>query len=153
MKHEIIERAWALDEKTLETVWEKLCRRETFVDGQIFPYRVEFVAKQQRGRFAPGELNIHHGPLLSVHGAIGDVTEDYRDLRYFFGSYVLSFRWVRPTRLQFFKGPGLLRLQLDAYVAPWFAPFWRLGNSIFWRFFGISFLWKKKPIKNPTKTS
>ena len=114
--------------------------RETFVDGQIFPYKVEFDSESQRGALAEDELNIHHGPLLIVHGKIDEVRSDYRSLEYFFASYVISFRLVRPKILEFYRVEGGLRLRLSSYFSPWFETFWNLGNRIFWTFFGINSL-------------
>lgn len=111
-----------------------------FVDGQIPPYKVEFDADSQSGSFKEEELNIHHGPLLSVHGAIGKVTNDYRDLKYFYGSSVLSFRLIRPTRLEFFRKDDTIELKLHSYVRSWLGPFWEFGNTIFWKIFGVTFL-------------
>jgi hypothetical protein len=124
----------------LDKVWSNLQRRETFVKGQIFPYRVEFDSEYQEGFFREGELNIHHGPFLSVHGAIGDITGSHRDLRYFYGSYILSFRLVRPIRLEFFKKADGINLQVTCLIKPWFKKPWEFLNSIFWKFFRINFL-------------
>ena len=121
----------------LDKFWEKLNFRETFVDAQIFPYKVEFASGLKKGTFQAGELNIHHGPLLSVHGSIGQVSENYRDLNYFYGSYALSFRLVRPTRLEFFKEDDGIRVKLHSFVKPWFTPLWSFGNNFFWRFFNV----------------
>jgi hypothetical protein len=108
------ERYFPIRKEKLDQIWQSLNLRESFVKGQLFPYRVEFDAPTQEGPFQSGELNIHHGPLLSAHGQIGEVTPNYRDLQYFYGSYVLSFRWIRPL--------------------------WNTGNEIFWKFLGITFL-------------
>jgi hypothetical protein len=126
----------------LEEVWYKLNCRETFVDGQIFPYKVEFDAPSQKGPFAKGELNIHHGPLLSVHGKIGTVNDSYRSLDYFYGSYFLSFRIIRPVKLEFVKEADAIRLSIMTYVHPKANIIWNLGNKIFWKYFGIGFLLK-----------
>lgn len=129
------EREFTYPESKIDAVWERLQRRETFTKNQLFPYRVEFVADSQEGAFVPGELNIHHGPLLSVHGKIGDVTASYRSLDYHYGSYVLSFRLVRPIALEFFRNGPCLKLRLRAQVRPWFRPLWRLGNYLLWSSF------------------
>jgi len=123
-----------------ETIFDNLQKRETFVKGQIPPYKVEFDSELQTGTFKEGELNIHHGPLLSVHGIIGEINESYRDLKYFYGSYILSFRLIRPVRLEFFKEEEGIRLKVTCLVKPWFIRPWVLLNKIFWKFFGISFL-------------
>ncbi len=136
----LVEKVFPVDKLKLDKAWEALQRRETFVNSQIPPYKVEFDADQQSGPFNVGELNIHHGPFLSVHGRIGDISANYRDLEYFYGSYVLSFRWIRPVRLQFFREDDGIRMRLKAYVSPWMRAFWLIGNSVFWSFFGINFI-------------
>ena len=133
----IYEKKIKVDPSKLNEFWEKLNLRETFIDAQFFPYKVEFATGLKSGCFQTGELNIHHGPFLSVHGSIGKVSENYRDLNYFYGSYALSFRLVRPTRLEFFKEDDGIRLKLHAFIKPWFAPFWRMGNNFFWLFFNV----------------
>lgn len=144
MKENRVEQFFKVSDDKLDEVWRRLNCRETFVDGQIFPYKVEFDSQSQRGPFSEGELNIHHGPMLSVHGKIGEVRSDYRSLEYFYGSYVLSFRLVRPRLLEFHRVDGGLRLKLNSHVATWFEPFWNLGNRWFWKYFGISFLIKEQ---------
>ena len=133
------EREFTFSEEQMPFIWEKLQRRETFTQGQIYPYRVEFAASSQEGEFSPGELNIHHGPFLSVHGAIGKVTTSYRSLDYFYGSYVVSFRLVRPVQLEFFREGPKLKLKLKSYIRPWFRPIWRLLNYFLWSGFKLSF--------------
>lgn len=119
-------------------VWTWLNDPATFTEGQVWPYRVEFVD----GGFEPGVLNVHHGPLLNFAGVIGEVrppTPDaagYRDLPYFYGSYAISPRLIRPTRLQFWvektAGGTAVTLQVDSLVRPWFGWYWTLAQSIFW---------------------
>ncbi|NQZ02642.1 MAG: hypothetical protein HRT45_18425 [Bdellovibrionales bacterium] len=139
-REDVFERSFKAKPGKIEKVWSNLNRRETFVKGQLFPYRVEFDAAEQSGPFAEGELNIHHGPLLSVHGAIGKITDQYRGLEYFYGSYVLSFRLIRPVRLEFERDGEVIKLRLTTYVRPWVRPLWRGLNAVFWGFFGITFL-------------
>ena len=72
-------------------VWAWLNDPATFVEGPVWPFRVEFVD----GGFEPGVLNVHHGPFLNAAGAIGEVRGPgerpaYRDLKYFYGSYAIS---------------------------------------------------------------
>lgn len=134
------EQSFNLSDDKLNEVWQKLQRRETFVKGQIPPYQVEFETGLKEGNFKTGELNIHHGPLLSVHGAIGEINDHYRGLNYFYGSYVLSFRLVRPVKLEFYKESSGIKLKIHCYIAPWFKSPWEFGNRVFWKFFGISFL-------------
>ncbi len=121
-----------------ERVWAWLNDPATFVEGQVWPFRVEFVG----GGFEPGVLNTHHGPLMSFAGAIGEVRGPeeggaaYRDLRYFYGSYAISPRLVRPTRLQFWAGdagPGTrVTLQVDSLVRDFFSGPWTLIQKVFW---------------------
>ncbi len=132
------EREFTFSEDKMSSIWKKLQKRETFTKGQIYPYRVEFAASSQVGEFSPGELNIHHGPFLSVHGAIGEVTSSYRSLDYFYGSYVVSFRLVRPVQLEFFREGPKLKLKLKSYIRPWFRPVWRLLNHLLWLGFRLS---------------
>ena len=121
----------------IERVWAWLNDPATFVEGQVWPYRVEFVD----GGFEPGVLNVHHGPFLNVAGAIGEVRGPgerpaYRDLKYFYGSYALSPRLARPTRLQFWAEEGgegtVVTLRLDALVRRPFVRTWDLGQRTFW---------------------
>ncbi len=128
-------RSFEYSENELDLVWKKLQLRETFTKGQIFPYEVKFASGLQEGEFYPYELNIHHGPLLSLHGAIGEVTPNYRSLDYFYGSYVLSFRLVRPVKLEFFRESTILKLKIKTYVRPWFNSIWHLGNIVSWSIF------------------
>ena len=123
----------------LDRVWGWLEDPATFVDGQVFPYRVEFVspAPDTLPGFAVGGLNIHHGPFLHLPGVLTEIREqEYRELRYFYGSYVLSPRLVRPTRLEFWVAeaePGTrVRLALSSYVRDAFAPIWERGQRWFW---------------------
>jgi hypothetical protein len=121
-----------------EEFWRRLNLRETFTRGQLFPYRVEFMAEQQSGPFKDGELNIHHGPLLSAHGRIDGLTPTHRGLCYYFGAYALSFRLIRLVRLDFYREEAGIRVRFRAYVAPWFQPFWGLSNRIFWLSFRLA---------------
>lgn len=120
-----------------DQVWAWLNDPATFTKGQIWPFRVEFVD----GGFEPGVLNVHHGPFLNLAGAIGEVRgverdDAYRDLKYFYGSYAISPRLVRPTRLQFWaeesNGGTLVRLRLDSLVRRWFGRTWGRLQSHFW---------------------
>ncbi|MBC7715129.1 MAG: hypothetical protein H7177_17420 [Rhizobacter sp.] len=135
----IFEMSWDFPQDKCQKAWDKLQLRETFVKGQIPPFKVEFVAPDQFGPFAECELNIHHGPLLSVHGAVGVINSNYRDLQYFYGSYVLSFRLVRPTRLEFFRTNNTIKVRLTSYVKPNFKFIWQAALKFFWGTFGITF--------------
>ena len=132
------QRDFHFSQEKMASVWKRLQRRETFTKGQLFPYRVEFDASSQTGEFSPGELNIHHGPFLSVHGAIGEVTDNYRSLDYFYGSYVFSFRLIRPVKLEFFCDGGTLTVKLRVFVRPWLRALWRFFNLFLWTGFRFS---------------
>lgn len=140
LNEDLFEIDFQLDNEKKNRVWDKLQRRETFVKGQIPPYRVEFETGFSEGDFIEREKNIHHGPFLSVHGEIGKISEDYRGLHYYYGSYVLSFRLIRPVLLEFYKTDVGIKMKLHSYVHPNFQAIWKFGNSIFWKKFGISFL-------------
>jgi hypothetical protein len=140
LKEDLFEIDFHLDNEKKKRVWDKLQKRETFIKGQIPPYRVEFETGLCEGDFREGEKNIHHGPFLSVHGEIGKISEEYRGLYYYYGSYVLSFRLIRPVLLEFYKTKTGIKMKLHSYVHPYFHSIWRFGNNIFWKRFGISFL-------------
>lgn len=137
-------KSWLIPQSK-EAIWAWLNRPETFTESQIPPYRVEFVAAgpEEPVGFYEGGLNIHHGPLLLASGQLGEIREkEYRDLQYFYGSYVISLRLVRPTRLQFWlkeisHNQTEVTVQLDASVKQWFLPSWKLGSKVFWGFFGF----------------
>lgn len=136
----VFEYAFTKKQTKIDKVWNRLQLRETFVKSQLFPYKVQFDSPTQKGPFEEGELNIHHGPLMSLHGAIGEVSENYRDLAYHYGSYVLTFRWIRPTRLEFFKKDNQIRVRLTFYVRPWIKPLWHGFNWLFWRLFALTLI-------------
>ena len=129
---------WKLSKGATNKIWERLQRRETFTKGQIPPYQVEFESGKNEGKFEPGELNIHHGPFLSAHGIIGDVTQSYRDLKYSYGSYAISYRLVRPVRLEFWKLETGIELKFTCQVNKLFYYPWHFLSEFFWRQFGWS---------------
>lgn len=147
LKHHCFKHNWIL-KKPLEQIWKTLNSMETFSKGQVFPYRVEFTAYEKEASFSSGVWTNHHGPFLNACGQIGDIKAmEYRDLHYNYGSYVLSFRLIRPVRLQFFfkahpEGTQL-SVQFDCYVAPFLYGFWHLLMKIFWSGFGPSIERKK----------
>ena len=139
LQDHVFEMSWSFSSENCQRAWDKLQLRETFVKGQMPPYKVEFDSESQAGAFKTGELNIHHGPLLSVYGVVGEINNNYRDLNYFYGSYVLSFRFIRPTRLEFFKTETTIKVRLSSYVSPMMKPIWNAGLKIFWGLFGVAF--------------
>lgn len=118
----------------VEEVWDWLNDPETFVKGQVWPWRVEFIG----GGMEPGVLCNHHGPFMSFPGVIGEVRAPaYRDLEYLYGAYALSPRLVRPTRLQFWTrarrdGGTDVRLAIDCLVHRRFTGIWSRLQRFFW---------------------
>jgi len=146
-------------EKTFETkykeeqVWAWLNDPATFTKSQVFPYRVEFLLKPQEDKyFREGVLNTHHGPLLSLAGEIGQVNDHYRDLQYYYGSYVISFRLIRPYRLEFLskrlESETHVTVRLSTFVHPGFYKIWNWAQGIFWSRFGN---WMNRSIKKRVK--
>ena len=120
-----------------DAVWEWVNDPRTFTDSQVWPWRVEFVD----GGMETGVLNIHHGPLMSFAGVVGEMRRPaYRDLRYLYGSYALSLRWIRPTRLEFLieePGPGRtrVRMRLESLVRPGLHGVWTTLLRLYWALF------------------
>ena len=138
---DVFETSFSMSKKRCLKMWQKLQLRETFVKSQLFPYKVEFDSESQKGAFLEGELNTHHGPGISLHGAIGKVDESYRDLKYFYGSYVLTFRLIRVKRLEFFKDSDeQIRIRLTTYTRSWFKFIWNRSNYVFWKMFNLTFI-------------
>lgn len=131
-----------------DNVWKWLNDPATFTKHQIWPYKVEFIRSEHHTNdFQEGVHNTHHGPFISFTGVMGEVKQGYRDLQYYYGSYFLSMRAIRPYRLQFWSEPSLngtkVTLQLDSYVAPRFYKFWNWSQGIFWKRFEK---WMKKSV-------
>ncbi|MEL6795843.1 MAG: hypothetical protein AAFO89_03375 [Planctomycetota bacterium] len=137
------EREWLVAASRRST-WRWLNDPETFT-RQIWPYKVEFLEGSGEGGasgFAPGVLNAHHGPLLNAAGVITcvDHGEDgdgrYRELLYFYGSFVLGMRCVRPRRLAFWirdRGEGCaVKVRLESSVSPIMHAPWSVLNRAFW---------------------
>ncbi len=133
-----------------ERVWAWLNDPGTFT-RQVWPYRVEFVD----GGFEEGVLNVHHGPFLCVAGMMTEVDAGpdglgrYRELRYFYGSHVVSLRAVRPLSLEFWvedAGEGATRItgRLDSLVRPWARGAWGLIQRTFWPSFRF---WIRREVK------
>lgn len=139
--------------RTRSAVWSWLCDPSTFTDGQIPPFRVEFLTNSAgETGFAEGVYNAHVGPFMSFAGVLGVIEpERYRDLQYFYGSYALSHALFRPTRLQFWledgtaEGTTVMRLQLDTDVRRRAERAWVMSMKLFWRRFGS---WCERDIPN-----
>ncbi|MEM1166201.1 MAG: hypothetical protein AAGI30_07905 [Planctomycetota bacterium] len=148
------------------SLWTWLSTPETFT-RQLWPFWVEFVAGSGvngASGFAPGVLNVHHGPLLHAAGILTrvDTLDDppplTRDLHYFYGSSMLTMKLVRPILLRFGAGPAgdqacILTLRVECDVRPWIAGFWTRAQSLFWSAFFRSALAgaKRVPVRSPTE--
>jgi hypothetical protein len=139
----VYEHSWEIN-RPRSAVWAWLCDPSTFVDGQIPPFRVEFLTNPagQTG-FAEGVYNAHVGPFMSFSGVLGMIEpERYRDLQYFYGSYAVSHALFRPTRLQFWVTDGaepdttVLELRVDADVRRRAQKLWTQAMALFWGRFG-----------------
>ncbi|NNE74864.1 MAG: hypothetical protein HKN26_14465 [Acidimicrobiales bacterium] len=151
VRHEY-QRRWEIG-RARSAVWQWLCDPSTFTDGQIPPFRVEFLtnAAGETG-FAEGVYNAHVGPFMSFSGVLGEIEpERYRDLQYFYGSYAISHALFRPTRLQFWledgnaRGTTMMQLQLTADVRRRAERVWVKSMDLFWRRFGR---WCERDIPN-----
>jgi hypothetical protein len=150
--HDVYEHRWEIDRPRAD-VWAWLCDPATFTDGQIPPFRVEFLQNTAgESGFATGVYNAHVGPFMSFSGVLGEIEpESYRDLQYFYGSYAVSHALFRPTRLQFWLddggriGTSVLRLRLDTFVRSRALGAWHRLMGVFWKRFGR---WAEKAIPN-----
>jgi hypothetical protein len=149
--HDVYEHVWII-ERPRAQVWAWLSDPGTFTDGQIPPWRVEFLTNEAgETGFAEGVYNTHTGPFINFAGVLGEIRhEEYRDLQYFYGSYALSFALFRPTRLQFWvedtdDGGTRLTLQLDTFVRRRARRMWTRLMRIFWKRFGS---WCERAIPN-----
>ncbi len=148
----VYEHRWEIG-RPRSAVWSWLCDPATFVDGQIPPFRVEFLTNPAGASgFAEGVYNAHVGPFMSFSGVLGRIEpERYRDLQYFYGSYAISHALFRPTRLQFWvddgaaEGTTVMRLQLDTDVRRRAERTWVKAMGMFWRRFGS---WCERGIPN-----
>lgn len=126
-----------------QQVWDYLNCMKTFIDGQIWPYKVEFEdPKGGAPSFNEGMHNNHFGPFLNFAGVLGKIEEPtYRDLNYNYGAYFLGFRFIRPTRLQFWfeetETGTIVKLQVDSLARKGFGYFWSLTQRVFWASFPI----------------
>jgi hypothetical protein len=124
--------------------WNWLNNPDTFIKGQLFPYKVEFVSDDNSltAEFRKGVFNNHHGPLLNLPAIVQEVIPShYRDMHYLYGSYFISLRLIRPARLQFWveqqNQKTSITVQLDSYVGPFVEFTWNAFQSLFWRLFAL----------------
>jgi hypothetical protein len=120
-------------------VWGWLDDPATFVDGQVWPFAVEFHHPPGTHAFRPGVRNDHHGPWLSLPAVVGAVRPPaHRELVYLYGAHVVSTRLLRPSRLLFDleSSPDQRRTRLtvtcEAAVRTPMLAVWRAGNRWFW---------------------
>ncbi len=139
-----LERSWKSRHRR-PVVYDWLCDPRTFVDGQVWPYRVEFAADENGpGDFRPGVFNSHTGPFLNFSGRIGAMEEGrYRDLPYCHGSFAGSFKLIRPTRLQFWledlpREKTLVKVGITAFVRTSMQRPWSVAISGFGRFSALT---------------
>ena len=132
------------------SVWKWLNDPRTFTDTQVWPYKVEFYSpdpsKVPKG-FHEGVLTNHTGPFVNFAGVLTSIQPNYRDLQYYYGSYALSFRLVRPCRLEFeTRNQGaqtVIKCTITSYVKPSFYRIWDLLNRQFWKRFRR---WSKRSV-------
>ena len=136
--------------KPEDDVWNWLNDPRTFTDTQYWPFRVEFISPDPTNitpGFNIGVQTNHHGPLVNFAGVITSVKPNYRDLKYYYGSYALSFRLIRPFRLEFAtkavaEGTEITG-KISSYVKPGIYSFWNWTQGLFWNRFKS---WARKRI-------
>lgn len=139
----VFEHEWMVA-SSRQSTWAWLTDPRTFT-RQIWPYKVEFLEGSGEGGesgFAAGVLNVHLGPLLNAAGVITcvDHGEDgegrYRELTYFYSSFVLSMRCVRPKLLAFWirdDGDGCaVKVRSESSVSRMVHGPWSVLNRAFW---------------------
>lgn len=133
-------------------VWKWLNDTKTFTHNQIWPYKVEFYNPNdlfKKAGFEEGVVTNHFGPFINFAGILTEIQpEKYRDLQYYYGSYAVSFRWIRPYRLEFethsLNGQTKIKGRISCYVKPFIAKIWLKLQKIFWKRFQK---WATKHIK------
>ena len=120
-------------------VWKWLNTPSTFTETQVWPYKVEFYSpdpEKTANGFHPNVLTNHTGPFINFAGVLTEITENYRDLQYYYGSYAISFHLVRPFRLEFSTreqdGITTITCTISSYVKPSFYKIWDRLNKLFW---------------------
>ena len=133
-----------------KSVWQWLNDPKTFTDTQVWPYRVEFYSPDPNNipnGFHEGVVTNHTGPFVNFAGVLTSIQPNYRDLQYYYGSYAITFRWVRPFRLEFKTLPNgehtTISCTISSYVKPSFYGAWDKLNRIFWSRFKR---WSKRSI-------
>ena len=129
-------------ERSEESVWDWLNDPKTFTETQYWPFKVEFISPDPEripAGFSEGVQTNHHGPLVNFAGVITSVKPNYRDLQYYYGSYAISFRLIRPFRLEFStesteQGTKIIG-KISSYVKPGVYSFWNWSQGLFWRRF------------------
>jgi len=139
---DFIESSYSFDfeiDAPAKDVWKWLNNPRTFTDTQIWPYKVEFYSPDPENipdGFHQGVFNIHYGPMINFAGKITEIGANYRDLQYFYGSYALSIRWVRPYRLEFWttekEGKTTIKCKVSYWVKPWIEGAWMNLQKLFW---------------------
>lgn len=136
---------------TAGDVWTWLNDPSTFIDDQIWPYKVEFYSPDPENipnGFHEGVLTNHTGPFINFAGKLTAIEPHYRDLQYCYGSYAFAFGWFRPYRLEFWteeqEGGTKLKCTLSTYVKPSLYNLWERSQRIFWRRFKR---WSKKSVR------
>ena len=137
-------------------VWQWLNDMRTFTDTQVWPWKVEFYSPDPDNipnGFHRGVLTNHFGPLINLAGELTAIDNGkYRDLQYFYGSYVISFRWIRPYRLEFSTeqkgGITYITGELKSYVKSSVSGIWTTVQNFFWGRFEN---WAKKSIRSISK--
>ena len=152
-----VDRPWSV-------AWGWLHDPDTFIKGQPWPYRVEFLDTPRpdgtvASGFDVGTRNAHHGPFLNFCGVITRVVVEEeraeRDLRYDYGAYALAFRLIRPTLLRIGVvglGPDRCRVtvRVESHVRGWMSGPWTLAQRCFWPFFSIALRWgcRRRPYRS-----
>jgi len=138
----------------IESVAQYLNRTQTFTQGQMPPYKVEFLdpsSHLETARFEVGILTNHFGPFLSLPGKITQIEgHRYRELLYSYGAYAISNRLFRPEKLQFWFDPTeasnqtKVHLRLTTSCRYGWKWLWRVGMWSFWPsfVFGLK-LWSR----------
>ena len=129
-------------------IWEWLSRKDTFTKGQLPPYRVEFFDDEDPF-FHEGTYNNHHGPFLHLPAYVTQMKpEEFREMKYLYGSYVLGFGIIRPTALNIYleedNAQTKVVVELHAHVRPIMKKLWESMNRFFWNRFFFPYLNKIK---------